>query len=147
MTKPASKLTMLFQDDALHVYWHQEHGYFLADWQSVFRKGEALKRCYQACLDLAKTRRGAPWLADVSKVAVLDQDDQKWISDWFFPEFVRAGVRYQAAVSATKEVGRISTTAAARSIARSRRLEITAHDTRGEAETAIIAWREKHKDY
>src|SRR3970040_1718302 len=88
-----SKLTLVHQDDALHLYWHEGHGYYRADWQPVFRKGEVLKQSYQACIDAARARRGAPWIADVSKVAVLDQAAQKWISEWFWPEFVKAGAR------------------------------------------------------
>jgi len=141
-----SKLTLVHQDDALRLYWHEQHEYYLAEWQPVFRKGDDLKRAYQKCLDAARARRGAPWLADVSKVAVLDRADQQWISDWFFPEFVRAGVRYQAAVRPEREVGKMSTANAAASIAKSRTLEISVHDTRAEAEAAIVAWRKKHAD-
>jgi hypothetical protein len=141
-----TKLTLLHEDDSLRLYWHEQHEYFLAEWQPVFRKGAALKRSYQACLEAARKRRGAPWIADVSKVAVIDKDDQRWISDWFFPEFVRAGVTYQAAVRAEKAVGKMSTQAAASSIWKSGTLEMSAHDTRAEAEAAILAWRAKHAD-
>jgi hypothetical protein len=42
-----SKLTLVHRDEVLHLYWHEEHAYYLADWQPVFRKGETLKRAYQ----------------------------------------------------------------------------------------------------
>ena len=137
-----SKLTLVHQDDALHLYWHEGHGYYLADWQPVFRKGEVLKRSYQACLDAARARRGAPWIADVSKVAVLDQADQKWISEWFWPEFVKAGARCQIVVQAAKAVGKMSTKGAAKGIWKSG-IEVSVYDTRESAEAAVIEWLEK----
>jgi hypothetical protein len=137
-----SKLTLVHQDEVLHLYWHEEHAYYLADWQPVFRKGEALKQAYQACIDAARKRRGAPWLADVSKVPVLDQSDQKWISEWFWPEFTKAGVRCQIVVQAEKAVGKMSTQGAAKGIWKSG-IEVSVHQARAQAEAAILEWLEK----
>lgn len=58
----------------------------------VFRKGAELRRAYQVCVDLAKTRRPSAWLADTSKFQVLDPADAKWVAEWFWPEFAKAGV-------------------------------------------------------
>jgi hypothetical protein len=140
-----SKLTLVHQDESVHIYWHPEHEYFLADWQPVFRKGEALKGSYQACIDAARKHRGAPWLADVSKVPVLDQADQKWISQWFWPEFVKAGVRCQVVVQAERAVGQMSTQNAAKGIWKSG-IEVSVHRTREQAEAAIVEWLEKRKN-
>ena len=137
-----SKLTLVHKDDALHLYWHEEHRYYLADWQPVFRKGDALRSSYHACIAAARVHRGAPWIADVSKVPVLDQADQAWIADWFWPEFVKAGVRYQAGVRAEKAVGKLSTQNAGKGIAKVG-LEMSVHETRAQAEAAVIAWHEK----
>jgi hypothetical protein len=104
-----SELTLVHEDDALHLYWHEAHGYYLADWQPVFRKGEALKRSYQACIDAARTRRGAPWLADVSKVPVLDK---------------------QGAAKGIWKSG----------------IEVSVHQTRAQAEAAILEWLEKQRN-
>jgi hypothetical protein len=103
-----------------------------------------LKRAYQACLDAARPRRGAIWLADASKMPVIDQTDQPWISGWFFPEFVRAGARYQASVVPAREVGRMSAFKAVEKAQSIGALTISVHKTRAEAEAAIRDWREKH---
>src|SRR6516164_5990374 len=65
-------LTLVYQDDILRIYWHEKHQYYLSDWQPVFRKGEELRRAYQACIDAARARPGALWLVDASKFAVID---------------------------------------------------------------------------
>jgi hypothetical protein len=136
--------TLIYQDDALRIYWHEDPHYYLSDWQPVFRKGEALKRAYQACLDAARARRGAVWLADASKMAVIDQSDQPWISEWFFPEFVKAGARYQASVVPEREVGKMSAFKAVEKAQVVGALSISVHKTRAEAEAAIRDWHEKH---
>ncbi len=136
--------TLVYQDDALKIFWNAEQSYYLSEWQPVFRKGEALKRAYQACLDAARARPGAIWLADARKIAVIDQADQRWIADWFFPEFVRAGARYQASVIPEKEVGKMSAFKAVEKAQQVGALTITAHATRADAEAAIREWREKH---
>lgn len=136
-------MTLVYEDDILRIYWHDQHEYYLSDWQPVFRKGSKLKRAYQACVDAAKARPGAVWLADASKFAVLDPEDAKWVSDWFWPEFVRAGVRYQAAVQPQKEIGRMSASRATEKLAASGAMEISIHATREEAEAAILGWRRK----
>jgi hypothetical protein len=140
-----SKLTLTAREDAVHVYWHEQHGYWLSDWQPVFKKGVDLRRAYQACLDAAKTRRGAPWLADASKFVVIDGADLAWIEDWFWPEFVRAGARYEAAVLPAKEVSKMSANRSVEKVLASGEFEITVHATREQAEAAVLAWLEKSK--
>jgi hypothetical protein len=44
---PGSDLTLVAREDAVHVYWHERHGYLLADWQPMFCRAEKLKRGYQ----------------------------------------------------------------------------------------------------
>jgi len=137
--------TLIYEDDALRIYWNEDRGYFLSEWQPSFRKGAALKRAYQACLEAAKTRPGSVWLADASRIAVIDQADQRWIADWFFPEFVRAGALYQASVIPLKEVGKMSAFKAVEKVRKEGELFMTTHASRAEAEAAIVSWLEKHE--
>ena len=139
-----SQLTLVQREDAVHVYWHEQHEYFLSDWQPVFKKGADLKRAYQACIDAARTRRGAPWLADASRFVVIDPGDLAWIEDWFWPEFVKAGARYEAAVLPAKEVSKMSANRSVEKVLASGRFEITVHATREAAEAAVLAWLEKN---
>ncbi len=140
-----SKLTLVKREEAVVIYWHEQHGYWLSDWQPVFKKGVDLKRAYQACLDAALTRRGAPWLADASQLVVMDGADIAWIEEWFWPEFVKAGARYEAAVAPAKEVSKMSANRSVERVIASGRFEITVHATRAEAEAAVLAWLKKQK--
>jgi len=137
-------MTLVYQDDAVRIYWNEQHSYYLSDWQPVFKKGADLRRAYQACLDAAKARPGAPWLADASKFAVIDPADVKWIEGWFWPEFIRAGAVYEAAVPPEKEVSKMSANRSVEKMLKGGGFEITVHATRAEAEAAVIAWRKKN---
>ena len=134
---------LIYEDDALRIYWNEDRGYYLSEWQPNYRKGDALRRAYQGCLDAARARPGAPWLADASRIPVIDQADQRWIADWFFPEFIRAGARYQASVVPVKEVGRMSARKAVEKVRQQGDLLMTRHPSLADAEAAIVAWLEK----
>jgi hypothetical protein len=138
-----SKQTLIYRGDAVHISWNETHGYFLSDWQHVFKKGDDLRRAYQACLDAAQTRRGVPWLADASHFAVIDPADLQWIESWFWPEFIRAGVRYEAAVLPQREVSKMSANRSVEKVVASGTLELTVHSTRQSAEAAVLAWLDK----
>ena len=140
-----SNLTLIYEDDALKIFWHEQHEYYLSDWQPVFRKGADLKRSYQACIDAARARPGALWLADASKFAVIDPADVKWIESWFWPEFIRAGAIYEAAVPPEKEVAKMSANRSVEKMLKMGSFEITVHASRADAERALLAWREKHE--
>jgi hypothetical protein len=136
--------TLVYEDDLVRVHWNEDGHYFLSDWLGVFRKGAQLRRAYQKCVEVAKARRPSVWLADTSKIQVLDPSDAKWVADWFWPEFTRAGVRYMAGVSPQKTVSKMSVSRATEGLAQSGAMEISVHENRAEAEAAIAAWHAKH---
>lgn len=138
-------LTLVYQDELVRIYWNETHQYFLSDWQGVFRKGDELRRAYQACVDAARTRPGAPWLADASKFAVIDSADIAWVESWFWPEFVKAGAVYEAAVAPEKTVSKMSASRSVEKVLKSGRFQITVHATRADAEAALLEWRAKSK--
>ena len=137
-------MTLVYEDAVVRIYWHETHEYYLSEWLPVFRKGADLKRAYQACIDAARARPGAPWLADASKFAVIDPADVKWIEAWFWPEFIRAGAVYEAAVAPEKTVSKMSASRSVEKVLEKKSFEITVHATRADAERALLEWREKH---
>lgn len=139
-------MTLIHQDELLRIYWNEQHGYFLSDWQPVFRKGEELRQSYRACVDAAKTRPGAPWLIDASKYSVLDPADAKWVAEVFWPDFVKTGVRFQAVLSPAKAVGKMSASRATENLTKLGTLVTSANTTRAGAEAAIIEWQRKKRD-
>jgi hypothetical protein len=140
-------LTLVYEDELLRIYWHEQQGYFLSDWQPVFRKGEELRQSYQACVDAAQSRPGAPWLIDASKYAVVDPADAKWIAEVFWPQFAKAGVKFQAAISPAKAVGKMSARRSSESLTKFGTLVTCACETRVQAEAAIAEWRAKQRGH
>jgi len=136
-------MTLVYEDELLRIYWNEQHGYFLSDWQPVFRKGDQLRAAYRACIEAAKTRPGAPWLIDASKYAVLDPADAKWVAEVFWGDFVKTGVRFQAAIQPMKTVGKMSANRASESLTKFGALVTASCQTRSEAEAAIAEWHKK----
>ena len=137
--------TLVYEDDMLRIYWNEQGRHFLADWLGVFRKGDPLRRAYQACVEQARARQPSVWLADISKLQVLDPADAQWVADCFLPEFTRAGVRYMAGVSPQKAVSKMSVGRATTSLVNLNGLETSTHANRAEAEAAIAAWWKKRE--
>ena len=138
--------TLVYEDDVLRIYWNSEHEYYLSDWRPVFRKGADLRKAYQACIDAAKKRPGALWLADASQFAVIDPADIQWIEASFWPAFIRAGAIYEAAVMPKKEVSKMSANRSVEKMLKQGNFEISLHETRAEAERALLAWKKKHEN-
>jgi hypothetical protein len=138
------ELTVAYEDDVLRVYWSEAGHYYLSDWLGVFRKGAHLRRAYQACVELAKRRSPSIWLADTSQLPVIDPADAKWVAEWFWPEFARAGVRYVAAVAPQKAVSKMSANRATEGLVAAASMEISVHETRAQAEAALLEWSRKH---
>jgi hypothetical protein len=139
-------VNLVYDDEALRIYWHEQHAYYLSDWQPVFRKGDDLRRLYQACIDAAKARRGAFWLIDTSKFTVVDLADAKWIEEWFWPEFVRAGATYAAVIPPLKAVSKLSASRSAKKALTKGGFEASVHASRAEAEAALLERRAKQRD-
>jgi hypothetical protein len=138
------ELTLAYQDEVLRVHRSEDGRYYLSDWLGVFRKGAQLRRAYQACVELAKRRSPSVWLADTSQLPVIDPSDAKWVAEWFWPEFARAGVRYMAAVSPQKVVSKMSANRATEGLVATGSIEVSVHDTRAQAEAALLEWHRKH---
>ncbi|MFI5315437.1 MAG: hypothetical protein ACHQ6T_07040 [Myxococcota bacterium] len=133
-----ASLTLIYEDDALRIYWNEEYGYYLSDWQYVFRKGDDLRRSYQACIDAAKARRGAPWLIDSSKLSVVDLTDVKWIEEWFWPEFIAAGATQAAVIPPQKAVSKLSASRSSKKAIEQGGFQATVHANRSDAEAALL---------
>jgi hypothetical protein len=70
----------------------------------------------------------------------------KWIESWFWPEFIRAGALYEAAVMPEKEVAKMAANRSVAKMLEAGGFEITVHVTRAEAEAALLEWRAKHRN-
>jgi len=88
----------------------------------VFRKGDDLRRAYRACIDTARTR-----------------------PEVFWPDFAKAGARFQAVIAPAKQVGKMSATRASESLPKLGALLTSAHLSRADAEAAIVEWQQKQR--
>ena len=75
---------------------------------------------------------------------MIDSADIGWIESWFWPEFVKAGAVYEAAVAPEKTVPKMSASRSVEKVMKSDRFEITvhAHAREGRGRAARVAREE-----
>lgn len=59
-------------------------------------------------LELLIEKRANKWLADLSKMVIISQDDQKWADKDCFPRAAKSGIRYMAMITPEKVISRMS---------------------------------------
>lgn len=138
-------MTLIYEDEVLKISWNDTNAYLMSEWKHVFKKGDDLRRAYRACVDAAKARRGALWLIDSSQFSVIDLADAKWIEEVFWPEFIKAGATYAAVILPQKEVSKMSASRSAKKAVEKGGFQATAHQSRADAEAALLEWRAKKK--
>jgi hypothetical protein len=97
----------VYQDDVVRLFWDTRSRYHVALWRGV-AVGETLRTAAHACLSASRERPSRSWLADITDFAVLDPDDEKWITDEFYPLLARNGVRRVAYVLPVEAVTALS---------------------------------------
>jgi len=137
--------TLEYEDDLVRISWKPDDEYYVAEWKSVFRKGEPLRRAYQACIEAAFKRKGALWLVDASHFSVLDPADVEWVERSFWPAFVRAGAVYQACIVPKKEVSKLTARRSLANLRKSGRFELSLHTERDDAEKTLLEYRAKNQ--
>jgi hypothetical protein len=73
-----------------------------------FVHGEDFRKAVNQGLDLLIEQKGCKWLADLSKMEVIAQEDQRWLDEEWFPRAAQAGVKYIAMVRPEKVISQIS---------------------------------------
>lgn len=90
-------LELVYQDDVVQLFWDMSSRYHVALWRGV-AVGEKLRTAAHACLSASRERPSRRWLADTTEFAVIDAEDQRWITEEFYPLLARNGVRRVAYV-------------------------------------------------
>ena len=96
-----------FKIPNLIVRWDETLPSIIMEW-SGFVYGEDFKKAVNQGLDLLVEKKGCKWLADLSKMEVIAQEDQRWLDEKWFPRAARKGVKYIAMVRPRKVISQMS---------------------------------------
>ncbi|MFC5471293.1 hypothetical protein ACFPPD_21625 [Cohnella suwonensis] len=89
------------------VTWKEDIQAVFVEWKG-FAQGEDYRMPYEKGLELLVQKKARKWLLDSRMTSVIHADDQVWIAQDFNPRNHAAGMRYIAAVTPEKVIGRTS---------------------------------------
>ena len=96
-----------FKIPNLSIRWDEELGSILMEWTG-FIQGEDFKQAVNQGLELLIAKKGRKWLADLSKMEVIAQADQRWLDEEWFPRAAQVGVKYIAMIRPAKVLSQMS---------------------------------------
>lgn len=99
---------MLYKDYSyLNIIWNEELNCVVMEWKR-FAFGDDFKRGINSGLDLLTDKNGTKWLADMRKMGVVGELDQKWAYEEWFPQAMKNGLRFLALVVPDKTLAQMS---------------------------------------
>jgi hypothetical protein len=96
-----------FRIPNLGIRWDEELESVFMEWTG-FVQGEVFKQAVNQGLELLIAQKGCKWLADLSQMAVIAQEDQRWLDEEWFPRAAQAGVKYIAMIRPAKVLSQMS---------------------------------------
>jgi len=92
----------------LTLIWDEESRALIAQWKGGFI-GRNIKEGLDVGLEeFLKYRPNAQWIGDATEIGMINQDEQDWIDNDWFPRFLKSGVRYMAVVQPWSILARMS---------------------------------------
>ena len=98
---------LFFESPELRIDWDESCRSVVMEWKG-FVTGKAFREFVDKGLELLVQKRGCKWLADLSNMGVMSQDDQNWADIDWFPRAVKSGVKYMAMVRPQKVIPQMS---------------------------------------
>ena len=129
-----------FNSPYLSIHWNEKIPCVMMEWKK-FVKGSAFRGGLDKGLELLISKGTSRWLADLRSLQVLDQKDQEWSNEDWFPRAIAGGIRYMAIVVPLDVLAEMSVN---RIMERVKNTNLTVHyfSVLGEAES----WLKQFKD-
>lgn len=96
-----------FDSDYLTIQYDADIDAVVMDWHD-FTKGEQFRDGLDRGLDLVKSENSRNWLADLRDLGAVDQDDQEWSNEDWFPRAIQAGLENMAIVKPESAIAEMS---------------------------------------
>ncbi len=89
---------LLFSFDQCDIFYNVGLKAVESQWKGPAADGEALYRILDALVDGLKLKSSNVIIADARQMQVINNEDQQWITDNWYPRALAAGFRYEALV-------------------------------------------------
>lgn len=91
----------------LTIEWDEKSQSVIMEWKG-FVCGADFRDAVNKGLELLVEKRGAKWMADLTHMGVIAQEDQKWADEDWFPRAAGAGLRFMAMVRPERVLAQMS---------------------------------------
>ena len=81
----------------LTVHWNEEIKCVWMEWKK-FVKGAGFRNGLDKGLELIIAKESSKWLADLTRLKVVDMEDQEWSNNDWFPRAIEGGIQWMAIV-------------------------------------------------
>lgn len=88
---------IVFEGRPVVIEWVAATRHFEANWRGHSR-GAELREALEACIQALALKQASAWLANVGNFGPTTQEDQRWITEKWFPRFIAAGCQRFAVV-------------------------------------------------
>jgi hypothetical protein len=89
--------TVVLENEQITIWYHPETK-IVHHQMHQYTHGQAFRDALTAGAEAMKKHRATKWLSDDRKNPVLTADDQKWATDYWQPQVIKAGWKYWAIV-------------------------------------------------
>jgi hypothetical protein len=96
-----------YETGFLTVSWNDELAAVEMDWHD-FAKGEQFRGGLDEGLALVREQGAENWLADLRDLGTVDQADQEWSNEEWFPRAIDAGLKNMAIVKPESAIAEMS---------------------------------------
>lgn len=96
-----------YESEYLEVEYDPELDAVRMQWKQ-FVSGDPFREGLDRGLELLRERGAANWYADLRQLGAVDQDDQEWSNEEWFPRALEAGVQNMAIVRPESVVAEMS---------------------------------------
>lgn len=98
---------IFFESPEINIEWDEMDKLVIMEWKG-FVIGEKFRNAVDKGLELLIEKRGSKWLADLTTMGVISQQDQKWADEDWFPRAAKSGIRYMAMITPEKMISKMS---------------------------------------
>ena len=96
-----------FSAPYLNIYWLEDIEAVRMEWKK-YAAGKDFRNGLDTGLELIRKKNSSRWLADLRKMQVVNQEDQQWSNDDWFPRAIKAGIRKMAIIVPMDIFGKMS---------------------------------------
>ena len=93
-----ANIQKFFLSDECDIFYNEDLHIVQSVWKGVYAEGETLRKIFNELIHALESKKASIIIADAREMLIINQNDQQWtINDWY-PRAIAAGFRYQGLI-------------------------------------------------